>query len=183
MAKEEDVVGEHKAKALASKHRSRLTLLLIITALVILVDQSSKSWINANRPRMELLPGFLDLIYVANDGAVFGLLRSHTEVFIGLGIASIIAIIAFLRYFLPVTTLGVLSFALILGGAVGNLIDRIRLGYVIDFISIHLQDLFSWPAFNFADTALTIGIFALIYYFHRAGVFRKSYERDIKPQH
>lgn len=182
----EDSAGKDRARVLPSKRRSRLSLFLVVTALLIFLDQLSKWWIkwwiDANRPRMELLPGFLDLVYVRNDGAFFGLLRSHTEVFIGLGIASVIAIIAFLRYFPPVNNLGAVSFALILSGAVGNLIDRIRLGYVVDFISMHLRDLFHWPAFNLADAALTIGILALIYYFHRAGAFRRAYEHNSRPQ-
>ena len=56
-----------------------------------------------------------------------------------------------------------ISLTLILGGAVGNLIDRIVLGYVIDFISIHIGNIFYWPAFNVADSAITIGAVLLIY--------------------
>lgn len=179
---EEDVAGEPKPGIPPGQRKSKLNLFLVITALLILADQLSKSWINANRPRVELLPGFLDVVYVANDGAFFGLLHSHTQVFIGLGIAGVIAIIAFVRFFPPLNSLGAASFALILSGAVGNLIDRIRLGYVVDFISMHLRDVFHWPAFNLADAALTIGIFTLIYYFYRARVFRKPYEHSSKPQ-
>lgn len=177
-----DFVGEDKSKVSPSKYRGRLRSFLIVAALVVMLDQLSKLWINANRPQRELLPGFLDLVYVENTGAIFGFFHSHTELFIALGIAGVIAILVFLRYFPPVTTLGVVSFALILGGAVGNLIDRIRFGYVIDFVDIHVQELFHWPAFNIADTALIAGIFALIYYFYRSGVFGKAHELNGKPQ-
>jgi signal peptidase II len=177
-----DFVGEDKSKVPPGKYRGRLRLFLIVAALVVALDQLSKLWIDANRPQMELLPGFLDLVYVENTGAIFGLFHSHTEVFIALGIAASVVILVFLYYFPPATTVGVLSFALILSGAVGNLIDRIRLGYVIDFISIHLQELFRWPAFNIADAALTVGIFTLIYYFYKSGVFRKAHERNHRPQ-
>jgi signal peptidase II len=129
-----------------------------------------------------LLPGFLDLVYVRNYGAIFGLFHSHTELFIALGIAGSVIILVFLYYFPPATTVGTVSFALILSGAVGNLIDRIRLGYVIDFISIHLQDLFHWFPFNIADAALTVGILMLLYYLYKSGVFRKAYERNHRPQ-
>jgi signal peptidase II len=61
---------------------------------------------------------------------------------------------------------------------VGNLIDRIHLGYVIDFISLHIHELFHWPAFNVADAALTVGILMLIYYFYKSGVFRKVHEHN-----
>jgi signal peptidase II len=177
-----DFVGEDKSKVSPGKYRSRLKLFLIIVALVVALDQLSKLWIDANRPQIELLPGFLNLVYVENIGAIFGLFHSHTEVFIALGIAASVIILVFLYYFPPATTVGIVSFALILGGAVGNLIDRIRLHYVIDFISIHLQELFLWPAFNIADAALTVGILILIYYFYKSGVFRKAYERNRKPQ-
>lgn len=177
-----DVGREDQSKASAGEYRGKLTVFLIVALLVVILDQLSKLWINANRPQIELLPGFLDLVYVENTGAIFGFFHSHTEVFIALGIAGVTAILVFLRYFPPVTTMGVVSFALILSGAVGNLIDRIRFGYVIDFVNIHVQELFYWPAFNVADTALTVGILALIYYFYRSGVFRKAHESNHKPQ-
>jgi len=175
-----DSVGEDRSKVSPDKYRGRLRLLLIAAALVVILDQLSKLWIGANRPQIELLPGFLDLSYVENTGAIFGLFHGHTGVFIALGIAGSVIILVFLYYFPPSTTVGTVSFALILGGAVGNLIDRIRLRYVIDFINIHVQELFRWPAFNIADAALTVGIFILIYYFYKSGVFRKAHDR--KPQ-
>jgi len=177
-----DIVREDQSKVPPGRYGGRPRLFLIVAVLVVVADQLSKLWIGANRPQIELLPGFLDLRYTQNTGAIFGLFHSHTEVFIGLGIAGVIIILVFLRYFPPVTTLGVVSFALILSGAVGNLIDRIRLGYVIDFVSMHWRDVFSWPAFNVADTALTIGILALIYYFYKSRMFGKAYERNDKPQ-
>jgi signal peptidase II len=175
-------VGEDKSKVSSGKYRGRLRLLLIVAALVVTLDQLSKLWIDANRPQIVLLPGFLDLVYVRNYGAIFGLFHSHTELFIALGIAGSVIILVFLYYFPPATTVGTVSFALILSGAVGNLIDRIRLGYVIDFISIHLQDLFHWFPFNIADAALTVGILMLLYYLYKSGVFRKAYERNQRPQ-
>ena len=180
-----DLVSEDKSEVSPGKYRGRLRLFLIVAALVVILDQLSKLWINVNRPQTELLPGFLDLVYVENTGAIFGLFHSHTEVFIALGIAGVIVILVFLRYFPPATTLGAVSFALILGGAVGNLIDRIHTypsSFVIDFISIHWRKLFYWPAFNVADTALTVGILVLIYYFHKSRVFGKAYERNDEPQ-
>ncbi|MDH4068211.1 MAG: signal peptidase II [Dehalococcoidia bacterium] len=177
-----DLVGEDKSKAFPGKHSGRLRLFVIVAVLVVILDQLSKVWLDASRPQIQLLPGFLDLRYVENTGAIFGLWHTHIAVFISLGIVSVLAIVVFLYYFPPATTLGVVSFALILSGAAGNLIDRIRLGYVIDFISIHLRELFHWPAFNIADTALTVGIFALIYYFYNSGVFIKAHERNGKPQ-
>jgi signal peptidase II len=184
-SKTTDSVGGDKSEASPGKYRGRLRLLLIVAALVVTIDQLSKLWINASRPHIELLPGFLNLVYVENTGAILGLIQGHNELFIALGIAASVIILVFVYYFPPATTAGMVSFGLILGGAVGNLIDRIRTyppGYVIDFISIHLQEVFHWPAFNIADTALTVGIFTLIYYFYESGVFRKAYERNRKTQ-
>jgi signal peptidase II len=177
-----DFVGEDKSEVAPGKYRRKLKLFLIVAALVVAIDQLSKLWINASRPQIGLLPGFLDLVYVENTGAIFGLFHSHTELFIALGIASSVIILVFLYYFPPVTNVGRVSFALILGGAAGNLIDRLRLGYAIDFISIHLQELFHWPAFNVADIAITVGILTLIYYFYRSGVFSRAYEHNHEPQ-
>ena len=174
-----DFVGEDKSKVSSGKYRGKLRLFLIVAALVVTLDQLSKLWIDANRPQIEFLPGFLSLVYVENSGAIFGLIANQTELLIALGIAGSITILVFIHYFPPATTVGMLSFALILSGAVGNLIDRIRLGYVIDFLSIQL---FRWPAFNIADSATVVGIFTLIYYFYKSGVFRKAHERNHRPK-
>ena len=174
-----DLVGEDKSKVSSGKYRGKLRLFLIVAALVVTLDQLSKLWIDANRPQIEFLPGFLSLVYVENSGAIFGLIANQTELLIALGIAGSITILVFIHYFPPATTVGMLSFALILSGAVGNLIDRIRLGYVIDFLSIQL---FRWPAFNIADAATVVGIFTLIYYFYKSGVFRRAHERSHRPE-
>jgi signal peptidase II len=178
-----DFVGEDKSKVSPGKYRGRLRLFLIVTALVVALDQLSKLWIGANRPPTHMeVTWFLDLVYFENTGAFFGLFHGHTQVFIALGIAGSVIILVFLYYFPPATTVGTVSFALILSGAVGNLIDRIRLGYVIDFIRLHVQQIFFWPAFNVADAALTVGLFALAYYFYKSGILRKAHERNHKPQ-
>lgn len=173
-AKAAGSVDGDKTETSQFTYKRQLRLLLVVAGLVVIFDQLSKLWIDANRPDMELLPGFLDLVYVTNHGAAFGLLASHTELLIALGIAGSVVILVFFRYFCPVSTLGALSFAFVLGGAVGNVIDRIRHGYVIDFISF--QPL-PWPPFNIADAAITVGIFALIYYFYRSGAFGKRHGR------
>jgi signal peptidase II len=183
-----DFVGEDKSKVSPGRYRGKLRLFLIVVALVVALDQLSKLWVRVNlfQPdKIELLPGFLDLVHVENTGAIFGLLSNHTVLFIALGIAGSVIILVFLYYFPPVNKVGTVSFALVLGGAVGNLIDRIRTypsSFVIDFISIHWRKLFYWPPFNIADAAVTVGIFILIYYFCKSGVFRKEYERKHSPQ-
>ena len=170
-----DCVDEERSEASPVRYRHKLGLLLVVAALVVIFDQLSKLWVAANRPEMELVPGFIDLVYVRNWGAAFGLLASHTELLIAIGIAGSIILLVFFHYMSPVADLGVLSFALLLGGAVGNLVDRIRFGYVVDFISVQF---IRWPPFNIADASITVGIFALLYFFYRSGVFSQTYERS-----
>ena len=180
------VVSEDKSTVPLSTYRREFRLLLIIAALVVTLDQLSKLWVRANlspASQLELLPGFLDLVLVRNYGAAFGLLPHQTGLIIAVSIAGLLIMSLFLHRFPPANTLGITSFALIVGGTVGNLVDRFRPPhYVTDFIRVHLHPLFSWPAFNIADAAMIVGILALIYYFHRSGVFRKAYERTHSPK-
>ena len=177
-----DFVGEDKSKVSLLGHRGKLGLFLIVVALVVVLDQLSKLWIRANLPRIELLPGFLDLIYVENYGSAFGLFANQTFLLITISLVCLLIILLFLRYLAPATTLSLIAIALILGGAIGNLIDRLRFGYVTDFIDIHLQSLFHWPAFNVADAAITVGIITLLFSFYKSGVFRRAYEQNHRPE-
>jgi signal peptidase II len=176
-----DFVSEDKPKVSAVKPRVRLRLFLTVAALAIALDQLSKLWINANRPQTALLPGFLDLVYVRNTGAIFGLFYNHTAIFVALSIVASVVILVFLYYYPPVINAGAIAFALILSGLVGNLIDRMRLGYVVDFIDAHIGGL-HWPAFNVADAALVVGVFILIYYLYKWGRSRQADEHGLKPQ-
>lgn len=162
----------------------RVTLCLIVIALVSASDQLSKLWIRAHLELGESLSitDRLSLIYIGNTGSAFGLLANQTFLIIIISIAALLFILLFLRYLSPATTLSIVSVGLIMGGAVGNLIDRLRFGYVTDFIYFRLWGNFHWPAFNIADAAITVGVFVLIYSFYRSGVFRKAYERNHRPQ-
>ncbi len=162
----------------------KATLCLIVIALVSAPDQLSKLWVRAHLALGESLPitDRLSLIYIENTGSAFGLLANQTFLLITISIAGLLFILLFLRYLSPATTLSIVSIGLILGGAVGNLIDRLRFGCVTDFIYIRLWSDFYWPAFNIADAAITVGVFTLIYSFCKSGVFRKAYERNHRPQ-
>ena len=172
--------SEDKSRVSSDRQRRRLGLFLIVAALVVTFDQLSKLWIRAHLALGESLPitGRLSLIYIRNTGSAFGLLANQTFLIIIIGIASLLIVLLFLRYLSQVTTLSMVSIGLIWGGAVGNLIDRLHFGYVIDFIYFRLWGNFHWPAFNIADTAITIGVFVLIYSFHKSGVFSKEYEHN-----
>jgi signal peptidase II len=179
-----DFVGEDKSKVSPGKYRGKLKLFLIVIALAVTLDQLSKLGIRAHLELGESLPitDRLSLTYIGNTGSALGLLANQTFLLITISIASVLFILLFLRYLSPVTTLSMLSIGLVLGGALGNLIDRLSFGYVTDFIDIRLWSNFHWPTFNIADTAITVGILTLIYSFYKSGVFRKTYERNHRPQ-
>ncbi len=112
---------------------------------------------------MHVISDFARLTYVSNRGAAFGILQDRTEFFVVVGLVVVGVILASYWYF-PVTS-GVLNLALglQLGGAVGNLIDRVRFGYVVDFI-----DLGVWPVFNLADSAIVVGVGILAFHLLRS---------------
>ena len=137
---------------------------MAIAALIIVSDQLSKEWIRTNIP----LGGATDevfrisLVHFSNTGAVFGLFADRSLILSIVAILGIILILVFYRQFRLNGIQSEIALGLILGGAVGNLIDRIRLGHVTDFIYAHLWGDFYWPAFNVADASISIGIITLM---------------------
>ncbi|HCC69177.1 MAG TPA: signal peptidase II [Nitrospiraceae bacterium] len=132
----------------------------LIVLLIIATDQITKylvvKYLNPF-DTINILP-FLNLVSVRNTGGAFGMFRDiGSGFFIG---AAIVAII-FVVWLLFKSKEDYLSLSLILGGAIGNLIDRIRFGYVVDFIDLFVGR-FHWPAFNVADSALSIGLLLYI---------------------
>jgi signal peptidase II len=160
------------------------TLCLLVIASIIASDQLSKLWIRTHLAIGESLPliGRLSLIHIRNTGSAFGLLANQTFLIIIISIAALLFILLFLRYLFPATTLSIVAIGLLMGGALGNLIDRLRFGSVTDFIYFRLWGNFHWPAFNIADASIVVGVCLLIYSFYRSGVFTKAYERSSKPQ-
>lgn len=115
---------------------------------------------------VQVIPGYFELHYAENCGAAFGLMRGARPwvrhlVF---GVAAVLASIALLWMFVRNRggPLFAWSVPFIVAGALGNLIDRLRLGYVLDFIRWHIHDRFDWPTFNFADAAITVGVILLV---------------------
>lgn len=178
------VVDKGNSKPSARDNIKRAALCLLVIGLVITSDQLSKLWIRTNLTIGESLSLIdrLSLIHIRNTGSAFGLLANQTFLIIVISIAALLFILLFLRYLSPATKLSVVSIGLIMGGALGNLIDRIRYGSVTDFIYFRLWGNFHWPAFNIADASIVVGVCLLIYSFYRSGVFTKAYERSDKPQ-
>ena len=133
--------------------------LFIIAILVIVADFYTKYLVYTHmalHETIELPVKFIQLTYVQNFGGAFGIFQHQKLFFI---VAAAVAVTCVLYFFDDIKEMGRLSFvsaSLIFGGAIGNLIDRIRFGYVVDFL-----DLRWWPVFNVADIALTVGVFLL----------------------
>jgi signal peptidase II len=178
------VVDKDNSKPSLRDNIKRATLCLLVIAIVIASDQLSKLWIRTNLAIGESLPliGRLSLIHIRNTGSAFGLLANQTFLIIVISIAALLFILLFLRYLSPATTLSIVAIGLLMGGALGNLIDRLRFGSVTDFIYFRLWGNFHWPAFNIADASIVVGVCLLIYSFYRSGIFTKAYERSNKPQ-
>jgi signal peptidase II len=163
----------------AASTRGKFLFLAVIGGGVILLDQVSKLYIHKAFRLHEskvLIDGFFSLTYIRNPGAAFGLFAEHNESFrsIFFAVVSVIAI-CLLAYFFWETpkeeTMGLVAISLLFGGAIGNMIDRFRMGEVIDFLDFYVGQS-HWPAFNVADSAITVGISLLLFhvYFHKEGV-------------
>ena len=149
-------------------------LFLIIAASVVSLDQISKLWVRSNITLYESKPVFscLSLTNVRNTGSAFGLFVNQAFLLALIGVVGVIAILLFYRYFSKSNLLGVSALSLVFGGAIGNLIDRFRFGYVTDFIDVRLWHDYHWPSFNVADSAITIGSIVLVVFIFLT--FRKA---------
>ena len=141
----------------------RWVVFLFIAAFVVVIDQISKLWIRSHLLLGESLPeeGILRLTYVQNTGSAFGLFPDQSLTLTIVAIAGLVIILLFYHYLSGSGSLSTLAMGLIFGGAIGNLIDRIRFGYVVDFIDVRLWNEYHWPSFNVADSAITVGTIAL----------------------
>lgn len=135
------------------------------TSIVVLIDQICKYFvrINLNERSIKLINNFLSLTLVKNEGALLGLFKNARILFITMSFVAILIILFFVNTNnLPFSL--ILSLGLVSGGIIGNLIDRVFLGYVVDFVSIR-----NFPVFNIADSAIDIGIVIFILIFIKNG--------------
>jgi signal peptidase II len=135
----------------------------LIASLVVISDFITKrmilKWVT-HYESIDILP-FINIVHVKNEGAAFGMFSSlGNSIFVIISIVAIIVIIAYLAKIR--SRLEIFSISLILGGAIGNLIDRLTIGKVIDFIDFFVGK-WHWPAFNVADSALTVGIILFLF--------------------
>lgn len=160
-------------------------LLLTVTPLIVILDQLTKWWILQTLPlhtAISVIPGFFDIVHVRNTGAAFGMFatsdQAFREPFFYLVAAVAVFVLAGLfRKMTPQDKVMPWVVALVAGGLVGNLIDRLRFGNVVDFLSFHWRDAvadwnllgwainfrWEWPSFNVADSAITAAMMVLIF--------------------
>ncbi len=142
-------------------------MIYIIFVIGLILDYITKIWALdtlRGKPDITVIKGFFDLSYLENRGAAFGIFQGRVYL---LAAVTLIIIGGFFIYYLRTkkkTLLFTISTALILTGAIGNLIDRLRYGFVVDFISWHWKDVYYFPTFNVADICITIGTGLLVIY-------------------
>ena len=154
--------------------RTRYTITGGLGAAIFLLDQLTKALIQASIPLYEsrsIIPGFFDLVHIHNRGAAFGFLTRadiqwQTYFFIAVSALAVVLIFQLLRTVDRHDRVLFTGLGCILGGALGNLVDRIRVGHVIDFLDFYVGTL-HWPAFNVADIAISIGGLCLLISFYR----------------
>lgn len=163
-------VDEPRNSHLTRRLPSHLSVLIIALA-VLATDQITKEWV-----RNTLVPGVpydplpwlrpvLSLTYVTNTGVAFGLFRGWAGIHVLIALVVITVLILFYRHMPYRHPLVNVSFGLQLGGAFGNLVDRLRWqGQVIDFIDLNFWPMHEWPVFNVADSSLVVGVFVLALY-------------------
>ena len=151
--------------------KNKYIKLAVVAGLVVLADQITKVLILEYLPyqhSITVVAGFFDITHIHNPGGAFGLMANmsktmRTVVFL-LASSAAVGLIFYLYVKIPPSyAFLAVGFSLIFGGAIGNLIDRVRLGVVVDFLDVYLGN-YHWPAFNVADSAITVGIF--IFGFH-----------------
>jgi signal peptidase II len=139
-------------------------------SIALALDQLTKWWISRTLGYADEIPiveGFFHITHVRNPGAAFGVLASAAEpvrifFFIGVALVAIGLIVSFFHKLAPGDRFSALSLGLILAGATGNLLDRVRFGEVVDFLHFRLWGGYSWPDFNLADSFIVVGVLLLV---------------------
>lgn len=145
-------------------------LLLGLAVAIFVLDQVTKAWINATMPLgsygpagIEVIAGFFNLVHVGNTGAAWSMLSGKSYFLALLALATLVAIFFWRRALGLHDRLTQVAFGLLCGGIVGNLVDRLLHGHVIDFIDLHFGS-YVYPTFNVADSGICVGV--LLYLWH-----------------
>lgn len=152
------------------KIESKYLVLATISGFLVALDQLTKIYIHANFSLGETVPVIQDIFhitYVRNIGAAFGIFRDMPEIFrqiffLSMPPIAMLVILFMLKGVASSDRWQVFSLSLIFGGAIGNYIDRLRFGFVVDFLDFHYKNVWSYPAFNVADSAIVCGVILLL---------------------
>lgn len=150
--------------------KPKYTILFLLSLCVVVLDQWTKNWVIKNFQLGEtqsIISGIFNLTYIRNTGAAFGVLRdadpSFRVPFFMIVPLIAIFIIGYVFHKLPEKDIKLsVALSLVVGGAIGNLMDRVQLGYVVDFLDFHWKYLYHFPAFNVADSAICVGVGVLM---------------------
>ena len=157
---------------MAAENMQKYKTLILVSLTVVILDQFTKAVITNYfilHQSIEVIRGLFNITYIRNPGAAFGILRDVSGTFRTIfltGISFAALIIIFFVYRNIKDTASRIAFSLIAGGAFGNLVDRIRFGEVIDFLDFYIGR-YHWPAFNVADSAITVGVFIAVLFLYR----------------
>jgi signal peptidase II len=151
---------------------SRYVFLGLVSLCIVVIDQMTKVYIMQTMRLHEsivVIPNLFSITYIRNPGAAFGILSTSSGsfrfIFFGLTSLFALGLLGTILARMPKDDwMGQISVVAILGGAIGNLLDRLRYGEVIDFLDFYI-DTYHWPAFNVADSAITIGVIFLVLHF------------------
>jgi signal peptidase II len=149
--------------------KNKYVLFVIPAGIILLLDQITKIYVMSHmslRDSITVIDGFFNITYIRNPGAAFGFLADSSPAFrsiffVGVAVMAIIMILYLIKKISDEKLLLTFCLSLILGGAVGNLVDRVRFGEVVDFLDFYLFS-YHWPAFNVADSAIAVGAIILV---------------------
>lgn len=145
----------------------RAWVVLVVAGMVITLDQLTKEWVRMNIPKygsmipLPALGEYFVFEHVDNYGAAFGILQNQGMLFVVIAVVVAIAILVYVRYLPTEHNFVRILLGLQLGGAVGNLVDRINQGFVTDFVKMGIPGVYYWPNYNIADSSIVVGVIAL----------------------
>ena len=133
---------------------------LLVALCVVLLDQASKEWVRGAfslHESVPVIPGFFHLTYIRNTGAAWGMFSGQNIALSALALVMLAVLVVFRRKILPPGRVHRVALGLLCGGIAGNLFDRLRLDYVVDFLDFFVRTS-HFPAFNVADSAICVGV-------------------------
>ena len=144
----------------------KYVILLAVACAIIALDQATKLYIHTQfrlGESLTVIPDYFNITYVRNKGAAFGIFQDYSESFRRIFFLStppiaMVIILMILKGVEDRDNWQIFALSSVFGGAIGNYIDRIRYGFVVDFLDVHIQHQYTWPAFNVADSFIVIGV-------------------------